>query len=46
MPRDKAGRLKEQQRIAQFLARRGFEWSTISPVLRTLFKSESVTEEE
>lgn len=44
--RDKAERLKEQRRVAQFLARRGFDWSTISTVLRTLFKSETVSHEE
>ncbi len=46
IPRDKAGRLKEQQRVARFLAQRGYEWSTISPVLRILFKSESIAREE
>ncbi|MBI4546978.1 MAG: RecX family transcriptional regulator [Ignavibacteriae bacterium] len=29
---------KQQQRIAQFLARRGFDWSTVSPVLHQIFK--------
>ncbi|MBI1805164.1 MAG: RecX family transcriptional regulator [Ignavibacteriae bacterium] len=46
LPKDKLGRIKEQQRIAQFLARRGFEWSTISPVLRALFTSDTIEHQE
>jgi regulatory protein len=30
---------KQEQRLAQFLARRGFDWSIISPVLRQLFRT-------
>jgi regulatory protein len=30
---------KQQQRVAQFLAGRGFDWSTISPVLKRLFSN-------
>ena len=37
---------QQQQRIAQFLARRGFSWSTISPVLRKLFSKEAILHEE
>ncbi len=36
--RQKVDRLKQQQRLAQFLARRGFSWSTIRPVLKQVFK--------
>ena len=37
---------KQQQRVAQFLARRGFGWETISPVLRTLFKDSAAMDGE
>ena len=37
---------KQQQRVAQFLARRGFGWDTISPVIRKLFKNSSVDERD
>ena len=32
---------KQQQRLAQHLARRGFSWATIFPVLKQVFKSEA-----
>lgn len=32
---------KQRQRISQFLARRGFGWDTIAPVLKQLFSSTS-----
>ena len=43
--RGKAERMKEQQRLAQFLARNGFDWAAISPVLRTIFTSENISNE-
>ena len=39
-------RQKQQQRVARFLARRGFGWETISPVLRKLFKGIPAAEGE
>ncbi len=38
--------LKQRQKIAQFLARRGFSWSVISPVLQTLFNNKPVSNRE
>ena len=38
-------RKKQQQRMAQFLARRGFSWSAIAPVLKTIYHSDLPTQE-
>jgi len=46
LPGNTTERLKEQQRIAQFLSRRGFDWPTIEPVIRILFPSGSRHYEE
>ncbi len=37
---------KIQQRVAQHLARRGFAWSIISPVLKKVFKNTPILEDE
>lgn len=34
---------KQHQRIAQNLARRGFSWAVISPILRKIFKNKTIT---
>ncbi len=36
----------QKRRIASYLARRGFGWSTINPVLRKLFNTSSTTRED
>ncbi len=41
----KTDRRKEKERLARFLARRGFSWSTISPVLKALFPGDRTEDE-
>ncbi|MBI3766423.1 MAG: regulatory protein RecX, partial [Ignavibacteriales bacterium] len=44
--RKKIDQDKQRKRLAQALARRGFAWSIISPVLQTLFYNEPSSERE
>ena len=44
--RKRVGPLREQKRIADFLTRRGYDWSVVSSVLRTLFTRDQAPHEE
>ena len=44
--RKKSDEQLQKRRIANYLARRGFGWSTINPVLRKLFNASSTTRED